>query len=215
MFDEMIKALFETLIMVLASGSIAALLGGLLGVILYATAPKSFFASPFTYRILGVITNATRSIPYIILMIAIIPFTRWVTGTSIGTLAACVPLSLAAIPFVARLIESALNEVPRGLIEAAEAMGASPAQIMWRVLLPEAFASIISGLTLTFVTLVGYSAMAGAMGGGGLGYLAVNYGYQRFEPKVMLVTVVILIVLVQAIQMTGDRLVQKRLGRKV
>ena len=158
---------------------------------------------------LGAIINAARSTPFIILMVAIIPFTRLIVGTSIGTNAAIVPLTIAAAPFVARIVESALKEVDAGLIEAAQAMGASPSQIILKVLIPEAMPSIVLGLTLTVISLIGYSAMAGAIGGGGLGDLAIRYGYQRFRADVMLATVVILIALVQMVQSSGDYFAHK------
>lgn len=153
--------------------------------------------------------NATRSIPFIILMVAIIPFTRLVAGTSIGTTAACVPLTLAAIPFLARLVETAIKEVNGGVIEAAQSMGATPLQIIWKVLLPEALPTLIDNITVLIVNLISYSAMAGAIGGGGLGDIAIRYGYQRFQGDVMLATIVILIVLVQVIQSAGDYLSRK------
>jgi D-methionine transport system permease protein len=159
---------------------------------------------PVINRILGAVINVGRSIPFIILMVAVIPFTRFVVGTSIGTTAAIVPLSIAAIPFVARLVESAVFEIDRGVIEAAQSMGSSPWQIIWKVLIPEARPALVLGLTITTVNLVGYSAMAGAIGGGGLGDLAIRYGYQRFRADVMLQTVVLLVILVQALQTLGD-----------
>ena len=164
---------------------------------------------PVLNQVLGIITNIGRSIPFIILMVAIIPFTRMLVGTSIGINAASVPLTIAAIPFVARLIEGALNEISPGLIESAQSMGATPWQIITKVLIPEARGGIITGLTITLVTLVSYSAMAGAVGGGGLGDLGIRYGYNRFNPTIMLITVVILVVLVQGFQSLGDYLVRK------
>ena len=158
--------------------------------------------------VVGVV-NAVRSTPFIILLVAIIPFTRWVTGTSIGTWAAVVPLTLAVAPFIARLVETALREVDNGLVEAAQSMGASTWQIVWKVLLPEALPGIVAGLTISLVSLTGYSAMAGAVGGGGLGDLGIRYGYQRFLPDVMLAVVVILIVFVQVIQSLGDWVVRR------
>jgi len=160
-------------------------------------------------KVLGAIVNATRSIPFIILMVAIIPFTRLVAGTSIGTTAACVPLTLAAIPFLARLVETAIKEVNGGVIEAAQSMGATPLQIIWKVLLPEALPTLIDNITVLIVNLISYSAMAGAIGGGGLGDIAIRYGYQRFQGDVMLATIIILIVLVQVIQSVGDYLSRK------
>ena len=166
---------------------------------------------------LGAVVNATRSTPFIILVVAIIPFTRLIAGTSIGTSAAIVPLTVAATPFIARLIEGAIREVDGGLIEAARAFGASPLQIVRKVLIPEALPAIVLGLTLAVVSLLGFSAMVGAVGGGGLGDLGIRYGYQRFMPDVMAAVVVVLIVLVQAVQSAGDRLARrlnKRLVRR-
>lgn len=158
---------------------------------------------------LGVIVNATRSTPFIILMVAIIPLTRMLVGSSIGTTAAIVPLTISAAPFIARVIESSLLEIDHGVIEAAQSMGASPMQIIYKVLLPESLHSIVLGITLAVIALIGYSAMAGVLGGGGLGDLAIRYGYQRFQPDVMIVTVVILILMVQLIQFIGDTLSKK------
>jgi len=155
------------------------------------------------------VVNAVRSIPFIILMVAIIPFTRLIVGSAIGTTAAMVPLVIASIPFIGRQVETSLKEVPFGLIEAAQSMGASPMQIIWKVLLPESMPSIVAQLTTVVIVLVGESAMAGAIGGGGLGDLAIRYGYQRFRPEVMLATVVILIVLVQLVQLLGGALAKK------
>lgn len=209
MLELILMATLDTLYMVGISGLIAAALGVPLGVLLYATRPGQILARPALNGLLGIVTNVGRSIPFIILMVAIIPFTRLVVGSSIGTNAAIVPLTIAAIPFVARLVEGALNEVPPGLIEAAQSMGATPYQIITKVLLPEARGGIITGLTITAVTLVSYSAMAGAVGGGGLGDLGIRYGYNRFNPMVMLITVAILVVMVQGFQSLGDALVRK------
>jgi D-methionine transport system permease protein len=205
----LLDALQETAIMVAVSGALAALFGVPLGVILVVTGRGHVVQNLFVNRVLGAIVNAARSTPFIILMVAIIPLTRMIVGTSIGTAAAIVPLSLAAIPFAARLVETALREVDSGLIEAAQSMGASPLQIIRKVLLPEAWPGIIAGLTITLVSLIGYSAMAGAVGGGGLGDLGIRYGYQRFQPEVMLAVVVVLIVLVQAVQTAGDMLARR------
>lgn len=209
MLELILEATLDTLYMVAVSGLIAALLGVPLGVLLYVTRPGQILAQPPLNRALGIVTNIGRSVPFIILMVAIIPFTRLIVGSSIGTNAAMVPLTIAAIPFVARLVEGALNEVPPGLIEAAQSMGATPYQIVTKVLLPEARGGIITGLTITLVTLISYSAMAGAVGGGGLGDLGIRYGYNRFDPMIMLITVVILVVLVQGFQSLGDHLVRK------
>lgn len=204
----LLKALWETLYMVVSSGVVSFALGIPLGVLLYVTRAGRILDNALTNRVVGALVNAGRSIPFIILMVAIIPLTRLLTGTSIGTTAAIVPLSVAAIPFVARIAESALLEVPGGLVEAAQSMGASPMQIITRVLLPEAKGGLINGMTITLVTLVGYSAMAGAIGGGGLGDLGIRYGYQRFDGVIMLATVTVLIALVQLLQTVGDRLQQ-------
>ena len=198
------RALIETLTMVGASTVIAAAAGLPLGLILACTAPGHILEQRLINRILGAIINVGRSIPFIILMVAVIPFTRFVVGTSIGTTAAIVPLSIAATPFVARLVESAVFEIDKGVIEAAQSMGSSPWQIIWKVLIPEALPTLVLGLTITTVNLIGYSAMAGAIGGGGLGDLAIRYGYQRFRADVMIQTVVVLVILVEALQMLGD-----------
>ena len=172
--------------------------------LLYATRKGHILEHPVAYQILAGIINITRSIPFIILMIAVIPFTRLLVGTSIGINAAIVPLSLCAIPFIARIVENSLLEVTYGLIEAATAMGATSWQIIIKILIPESLPGIINGLTLTIVNLIGYSAMAGAVGGGGLGDLAIRYGYQRFDLGVMLITIVIMVILVQMVQFIGD-----------
>ena len=207
------EALGETLYMVAVSAGIATIIGVPLGVILLITGRGHILEHTPVNRVLGAIANATRSTPFIILMVAIIPVTRIIAGTSIGTNAAIVPLAIAAIPFVGRVVEASLREVDYGLIEAAQAMGASPFQIIRRVLLPEAMPSIVLGLTLTVISLIGYSAMAGAIGGGGLGDLAIRFGYQRFRVDVMIATVVILIVLVQAVQSAGD-ILSRRLNKR-
>ena len=201
-----VRATGQTLHMVSVAALIGSLIGIPLGVFLATSARGELFHAPMTNRVLGAVVNATRSTPFIILVVAIIPFTRLVAGTSIGTTAAIVPLTIATIPFVARLVESAIREVDPGLLETARAMGASPFQIVWKVLLAEARPGITLALTLTIVSLIGYSAMVGAVGGGGLGDLGIRYGYQRFMPDVMLAVVVVLIVLVQLVQSAGDRL---------
>lgn len=213
MLALLVKSLWETTYMVAVSGFISALLGIPLGIILVTTSKGHILEHTSLNRILGAIVNAARSTPFIILMVAIIPLTRLLVGTSIGTNAAIVPLSIAAIPFVARIVESALREVDYGVIEAAQAMGASPKEIITKVLIPEALPAIILGLTLTIISLIGYSAMAGAIGGGGLGDLAIRYGYQRFRADIMLITVIILIAQVQIVQSTGDYL-SNRLNKK-
>ena len=207
------KALGETVYMVVVSMIVATVIGVPLGVLLHTTSKGQILESPVLNRTVGAVVNAVRSIPFIILLVAIIPFTRLLIGTAIGTTAAMVPLVIAAIPFIGRQVETSLKEVPFGLIEAAQSMGATPAQIIWKVLLPESMSSIVAQLTTVIISLVGESAMAGAVGGGGLGDLAIRYGYQRFRPEIMLATVIILIVLVQLVQFVGNTLA-KRLDKR-
>ncbi|WP_415942000.1 methionine ABC transporter permease [Mitsuokella multacida] len=207
------KALGETVYMVVVSMIVATIIGVPLGVLLHTTSKGQILESPAINRVVGAIVNAVRSIPFIILLVAIIPFTRLLVGTAIGTTAAMVPLVIAAIPFIGRQVETSLKEVPFGLVEAAQSMGATPAQIIWKVLLPESMSSIVAQLTTVIISLVGESAMAGAVGGGGLGDLAIRYGYQRFRPEIMLATVIILIVLVQLVQFVGNTLA-KRLDKR-
>ena len=196
MIELLIKSFWETGYMVVAF-------------ILTVTRNGHILPNAAINSVLGVIVNATRSTPFIILMVAIIPLTRMLVGSSIGTTAAIVPLTISAAPFIARVIESSLLEIDHGVIEAAQSMGASPMQIIYKVLLPESLHSIVLGITLAVIALIGYSAMAGVLGGGGLGDLAIRYGYQRFQPDVMIVTVVILILMVQLIQFIGDTLSKK------
>ena len=203
------KALGETVYMVAVSMIVASAIGIPLGVLLLATGKNQVLELGIGNKTLSAIVNCVRSIPFIILMVAIIPFTRLIVGSSIGTTAAIVPLIIASIPLIARLVETSLREVPYGLIEAALSMGATPYQIIRRVLLPEAMPSIVAQLTTVIIVLIGESAMAGAVGGGGLGDLAIRYGYQRFNPEVMLATVIVLIVLVQVIQFLGNMLAKK------
>ena len=207
------KALGETVYMVVVSMIVATIIGVPLGVLLHTTSKGQILESPAINRTVGAVVNAVRSIPFIILLVAIIPFTRLLVGTAIGTTAAMVPLVIAAIPFIGRQVETSLKEVPFGLVEAAQSMGATPAQIIWKVLLPESMSSIVAQLTTVIISLVGESAMAGAVGGGGLGDLAIRYGYQRFRPEIMLATVIILIVLVQLVQFVGNTLA-KRLDKR-
>ncbi|GAA03320.1 MULTISPECIES: methionine ABC transporter permease [Photobacterium] len=209
LIDLLIEALGQTLTMVFVSGLIGFVIGIPLGVTLHLTKKNGLLENTVVNNILGIIVNIGRSIPFIILLVAIIPFTRFVVGSSIGTAAAIVPLAVGAIPFIARLVEGALLEIPSGLVEAAQSMGATPLQIIKKVLLPEALPGIINAVTITLVTLVSYSAMAGTVGGGGLGDVGIRYGYQRFDGTVMAITVVILIVLVQIIQSVGDYLVKR------
>ncbi len=200
----LVKSFWETCYMVLASTVLASLIGIPLGIILTVTRKDHILPNAAINGILGAIVNATRSTPFIILMVAIIPVTRILVGSSIGTTAAIVPLTISAAPFIARIIESSLLEIDHGVIEASQAMGASPMQIIRKVLLPESLHSIVLGITLAIISLIGYSAMAGALGGGGLGDLAIRYGYQRFQTEVMVTTVIVLIVMVQAMQSLGN-----------
>lgn len=201
------RSLWETVVMVGISGVLGAFIGIPLGVYLRLTDRGGVLENGWANRLVGTTVNAVRSTPFIILLVAVIPLTRLLTGSSIGTAAAVVPLTLAAGPFVARLVETALREVDHGLIEAAQAMGATTRQIVFKVLLPEGMPGIVAALTITFVSLTGFSAMAGAIGGGGLGDLGIRYGYQRFLPEVMAAVVLVLILLVQAVQSAGDALV--------
>jgi D-methionine transport system permease protein len=205
----LIKSFGETCYMVAASTIISTLIGLPLGVILTVTRKGHILENAPLNAVLGAIVNATRSTPFIILMVAIIPLTRIIVGSSIGTTAAIVPLTISAAPFIARIIESSLLEIDHGVIEAAQAMGASPLQIINKVLLPEALHSIVLGITLAIISLIGYSAMAGALGGGGLGDLAIRYGYQRFRVDIMIATVVVLIAQVQIVQSCGNYISKK------
>lgn len=209
----LIQGVGETVQMTVISTIASMIIGIPLGVILVVTSKGHILANKFINTILGAIVNAGRSIPFIILMVAIIPFTRMVVGTSIGTTAACVPLTLSAIPFLARLVETSIKEVNFGVIEAAQTMGASPFQIIKKVLLPESKSNIVDNVTVLVVNLISYSAMAGAIGGGGLGDIAIRYGYQRFQGDVMIATIIILIVMVQVCQMIGDT-ISRRLNHK-
>ena len=204
LLNMLTDASLETLYMVSISAILTTIFGIPLGVTLVVTRRGHIMEHRWLIGVLGAIVNAVRSVPFIIFIIAIIPFTRFLVGKYIGPTAVIVPLTLAAIPFMARMTETALLEVPFGVIEAAQAAGASTLQIIWRVLLAEAKPGLIQGATIMIINLIGYSAMAGAVGGGGLGALAVNYGYARYRPDVMLSTVVLLIVCVQAIQSAGD-----------
>ncbi|CAM3492496.1 methionine ABC transporter permease [Stackebrandtia soli] len=213
MTENLIRASLETLHMIGLSTLWTIVGGSGLGVILFVTRSNGLAPNGVVNRVLGVIVNIGRSAPFIILMVAISSLTRLIAGTTIGSAAAVVPLSVAAIPFFARLVESALIEVDPGLIEAAEAMGARRRGIVWRVLVPEALPALVRGLTVTIVALTGYSAMAGAIGGGGLGDLAVRFGYHRYQTEYLIVSVVLLIVLVQIVQFVGD-LAARRLDHR-
>jgi D-methionine transport system permease protein len=213
MFQLIASSTLDTLVMVGLSGLLGTLFGLPLGIFLATSRANELFAAPAANRILGLVVNTTRSTPFIILVVAIVPLTRLIVGTSIGTRAAVVPLTIAAIPFIARVVEAAIREVDQGLVEAARAFGASPFQIVRKVLLPEALPALTLALTLTLVSLLGYSAMVGAVGGGGLGDLGIRYGYQRFMPEVMAAVVIVLIVLVQGVQTLGE-MIARRLDKR-
>lgn len=204
----------NTLYMVFVSGFFATLIGLPLGVLLYLTGKEGLKENKTLYRILATLVNIGRSIPFAILIVAVIPFTRLIVGTSLGTTASIVPLTLAAAPFFARLVERALNTVERGIVEAAIVMGSTPGQIVTKVCIPEAFPGLVSGMTLTLVNLVGFSAMAGLVGGGGLGKIAIQYGYQRFNGFLMLTTLILLLLLVEGIEWLGKKYVSKILKKR-
>ncbi|UCJ16711.1 ABC transporter permease [Pseudomonas sp. MM211] len=206
LLDRLWQAFLDTLLMVGVSSLLALLAGIPLAVVLVTSSKGGIYEAPRLNQLLGSFVNVFRSIPFLILMVALIPFTRWVVGTSYGVWAAVVPLTIAATPFFARIAEVSLREVDHGLIEAAQAMGCRRWHIVWHVLLPEALPGIVGGFTITLVTMINSSAMAGAIGAGGLGDLAYRYGYQRFDSQVMLTVIVALVVLVSLIQLAGDRL---------
>ncbi|KAB8126651.1 ABC transporter permease [Gracilibacillus oryzae] len=207
--DQFIQASIDTLYMVGMSLLIGSLIGIPLGIAIVVTRPGGILQNKIIYTVLNPIINIVRSVPFIILMVAIIPFTRIVVGTSIGTNAAIVPLIIFISPFIARLVENSLLEVNPGIIEAAESMGATPFQVIWHFLLPEAFGSLILSITTATIGLIGATAMAGTVGGGGVGNIAIIYGYQRFDTFAMIATVVILIIFVQGIQSSGNVLARK------
>ena len=209
LLPELTLALGQTLAMLGIGLAAALLIGGPLGILLFAVADGQSLQQRTLARTLGWTVNALRSFPFIILLVALVPFTRLIAGTSIGPLAAAVPLSVAAIPYFARLVEQTLREVPRGVIEAAQAMGASELQIVTRVLLVEARSGLVLALTVLAISFLSYSAVAGVVGGGGIGDLAIRYGYYRFETDVMVFTVALLVLLVQAIQLAGNRLAHR------
>lgn len=210
--EQILEALWETVYMTGASFLFSLIIGFPLGILLVVTRKGHLLANEPVSKVLNIIINIFRSVPFIILMVAIIPLTRLIVGTSIGTAAAIVPLVFYAGPYIARLIENSLLEVDKGVIEAAQAMGATPGQIIFRFLIPEALSSLVLALTIAIVGLIGASAMAGAIGGGGLGDLAITYGYQRFDTLVMVITVAILVILVQGVQSLGN-LLSKRVRR--
>ncbi len=207
------KGTLETLYMVGLSVLFSYILGLPLGVLVVITGKNSIASMPKLNAVVGWIVNIGRSIPFIILMIALIPFTRLVVGKSIGSTAACVPLIIAAAPFVARMVETSLEELDHGVIEAAKAMGATNWQIIYKVMIPEAVPSLVRGVSITTITMIGYSAMAGAVGGGGLGDIAIRYGYHRYEYEVMLITIVLLVIIVQVIQSIFN-LVARRIDKR-
>ena len=205
----LLEGTFDTFYMVFLATAISIIFGVPLGVILLITSKGYFYENTYFYNVLGTIVNALRSIPFIILMVAIIPLTKFLVGTSIGTTAAIVPLTVSTIPFLARLVETSLRTVPYGLVEAAQSLGTSPFKIIKKVLLPEALPELIQNFTLTVIVIIGCSAMAGTIGGGGLGDIAIRYGYQRFQVEIMIATVIILILMVQLTQVLGDYLTKK------
>lgn len=213
-FTLVAQATLQTLEMVLFSTLFSTILGFPLGILLCMTNPTGITPRKNLNRVISRVVNILRSFPFIILMILLFPLSRLILGTSIGTAATIVPLSIAAAPFVARVIESALNEVDPEVVQAARAMGSSNRQIIWKVLVPEAMPSIVAGITLTIINLIGYSAMAGAIGGGGLGDLAIRYGYQRFRTDIMFWSVVVILVLVEVIQFAGTRISNKMLASR-
>ena len=215
LIDLLLTGTTDTLIMVGVSAILAFLIGLPIALILVSTADFGIYPSKKINQSLGWVINITRSVPFLILMVALIPFTRWIVGSSYGVLAAIVPLTIAAIPFFARIAEVSLREVDQGLIEAAQAMGCNRKQILWHVLLPEALPGIIAGFTVTIVTMISSSAIAGAIGAGGLGDIAYRYGYQRFDMQVMLAVILVLIVLVMLVQTTGDNIAKQLDKRKV
>ena len=214
MFDLLVRSLWETVLMTVASGLISLIAGLPLGLALVVTGRGGIAENLWVNRTLGAVINGFRSVPFIILLVALIPLTRLIVGTALGTWAAIVPLAIAATPYYARIAEVSLREVDRGLIEAVRAMGGNRWTIIREVLVPEALPGIVAGFTVTLVTLIGASAMAGAIGAGGLGDLAIRYGYQRFETNVMIAVVIVLIIMVCGIQWLGDRLVARLDHRK-
>lgn len=213
MLPEMGTAVGQTLTMLGIGLSAAVLIGGPLGIVLFLVADGQSLQNRAAALVLGWLVNTVRSFPFIILLVALVPFTRMIAGTSIGPLAAAVPLSFAAVPYFARMVEQNLREVPRGVIEAAHAMGASELQIVLRVLLVEARSGLVLALTVLAISFLSYSAVAGVVGGGGIGDLAIRYGYYRFETDIMVSTVAILIIMVQLIQFTGNR-IAKRIDKR-
>lgn len=215
LIDLLLTGTIDTLLMVGVSAFVAFLIGLPLAVILVNTSEQGIYSSKKINHALGTVINITRSVPFLILMVALIPLTRWIVGTSYGVWAAVVPLTLAATPFFARIAEVSLREVDQGLIEAAQAMGCNRKQIVWHVLLPESLPGIVAGFTVTIVTMINSSAIAGAIGAGGLGDIAYRYGYQRFDMQMMFAVIVVLVALVMIIQAFGDSLASQLDKRKI
>ncbi|MGA8883197.1 MAG: methionine ABC transporter permease [Acinetobacter sp.] len=215
LIDLLLTGTIDTLLMVGVSALIAFLAGLPLAVVLVSTSGHGIYPSKSINQVLGGIVNITRSVPFLILMVALIPLSRWIVGTSYGVWAAVVPLTLAATPFFARIAEVSLREVDQGLIEAAQAIGCSRRQIIWHVLLPEALPGIVAGFTVTLVTMINSSAIAGAIGAGGLGDIAYRYGYQRFDMQIMFAVIAVLVILVMLVQYTGDAISSQLDKRKV
>ena len=213
LIQALIKAFSETIQIVFVSLFIAVIIGGLLGLLLFITADPLFVRNRTINQLVGTIVNITRSIPFIILLVLLLPFTKLVVGTTIGSISVIVPLSVAAIAFFARLAEVSFSEVSHGVLEAAVASGSKIHQIVFHILIPEALPQLIKNITVTAVSLIGYSAMAGTVGGGGVGDLAIRYGYQRYQTQVMLICVALLIIMVQALQVLGDY-AAKRVNKK-
>lgn len=207
--DLLINGVWETLYMTIVSTAISYLIGVPIGVILYITSENGIRRNRAVNITLGVIVNILRSVPFLILLVAILPFTRFVVGTTIGSTATIVPLVVAAAPYVGRMVESSLKEIDPGVIEASRAMGSSAWQMIWKVFLPEARPSLLVGATISLATILGYSAMAGFVGGGGLGAIAINYGYYRYQSDVMLATVILLVIIVQIFQEGGLKIVSR------
>ena len=208
------NATLETLYMVVLATLFTVLIGLPLGVVLFISRPSGIVAMPRLHAVLGAVINIGRSLPFVVLLVALIPFTRLIIGTTLGSTAAIVPITIGAFPFFARIVEAALDEVDKGRIEAILSMGGSARHVITKALLPEALPALLAGITLTMVMLIGFSSMAGVIGGGGLGDLAIRYGYQRFNNQVMIATVVVLIVLVQGVQSVGNRLVRALAHRR-
>ena len=213
-FQLVLNATGETLYMVVLAGFFTLLIGLPLGVLLFISRSGGLYPMPRLNKSLGGLVNLGRSLPFVVMLIALIPLTRLVVGTTLGSTAAVVPITIGAFPFFARIVENALDEVDKGRIEAILAMGGDIWHVIFKVLLPEALPALLAGITLTLVMLIGFSSMAGVIGGGGLGDLAIRYGYQRFNNQVMVATVVVLVILVQSVQSLGDRLVRSLAHRR-